>query len=390
MFLVAILIVPILASSVSFSTVHAQSNGTNNNSGLPYGAPSPTALSSSGNQLALLVEQSPQFKNLAGGKPFSIDPYSSFGYTWGPGIVPTVRIIFFSPDRVSYVVAEVANSTRSIQQIYLVNDTSPKMVFAQSANWGGYSAQDCAGSTFGWCWSAWALYKAYGNIQFPNSLTLPHGANPNACCSFAEWTGTGQNSQGSNMVQGGAAWAGMDIPTLPAANANGYSLWTEDIYDSRPPVFFTPPGWMNGVAGQTITETTVDYTVCSFNPIKDQWAQSWTLGGSSTLQYIACLPHNSQTWAYYILEAPALPACSPGGYTGYICQIPHFSSNNCNNCVSFTGIICDQNGPGTCINLNTNANPLTNWYIQQNAQDTTTSNIAPNGNQWFETWINSA
>jgi hypothetical protein len=132
----------------------------------PQGVPNLANLALWGNRLTSSVQLSPQFKALAHGFPFAVVPGSSFGYMTGPDIAPTVIIIMFSPNRMSYIVTEVNNATGKIEQMYLANDTttepswggavsvstssSTPPSWSSSPTWAGYAAQDCAGSIFGY------------------------------------------------------------------------------------------------------------------------------------------------------------------------------------------------------------------------------------------------
>jgi hypothetical protein len=190
------------------------------------------------------------------------------------------------------------------------------------------------------------------------------------------------------MVQGGIGWAGYKISTLPH-NTNGYALFVEDIESNSPAAYFPIPSWMNGVTGQTITETTYVGALCSLQPQVDDWAETWSLGSNTFTEFIGCISHAQQTWGYSVLEAPPLPQCSGIGFDGIYCQPPHFANtnNNCTNCVSLTGMLCDENGPGTCVNFNASGNNVKGWYIVHNLEDVQTGAIAGGGNQWYETWL---
>ncbi|MCL5106426.1 MAG: hypothetical protein M1331_03470, partial [Candidatus Marsarchaeota archaeon] len=69
-----------------------------------------------------------------------------------------------------------------------------------------------------------------------------------------------------------------------------------------------------------------------------------------------------------------------GCYNGFY-QIPEVSSMN------FTGNIC--NNTGVCRNINSNSDPIQDYYIQHNSQDTSTAPIASGGNAWIEKWLSS-
>lgn len=328
--------------------------------------------------MAILVQSSQEYKLLSHGITFHADPYASYGFSAGPFEQDDYEIItLFSSNHEAYIRADVNNATNTIMDMSFTNLTSTAQEFSSSNNWSGYSAPDCASSFFGSCYNFNAIIEAYGNIQAPNALSAPQ--TQQKCCSFGEWTGVGSNNGGQSMEQGGYGWAGFQLNPLPHANTYGYSLWVEDVYDNYPPNYISPPTWMNGVSGQTITLTTEINSLCSTNPIMNIWFEIWQLGSSSMEQEIGCIPNSvGHYWAYFILESPALPQCS-GGWNN-LCQLPQF------NTVSLTGNVCSAYNNCEYINSNNNAG-LVGWYIVHNTQDTSTSGIPSNGNQWYESWV---
>ena len=92
------------------------------------------------------------------------------------------------------------------------------------------------------------------------------------------------------------------------------------------------------------------------------------------------------TFGDYIFEAPT--GCGTNGtyyYNGeYFCQIPDFSYSS--GGLGYTGHICNYGL--TCRGIDTNADAVTGYYIDQGAQDTTTSSIS-SGTSWTETWDSS-
>lgn len=377
-FLIVLLLSGILAISglPAMSIIsHAQQAPADNP--LPTGLPSYASLVTQGNNFASLIQSSPEYKSLANGAAFYIDPHSSYGFSAGPAKQDDYEIItFFSFNRESYITADVNNETAAIMDISLTNLNSTAVIFSSSNNWSGYAAPDCAGSLFGSCYSFNSVFKAYGDIQAPSSVSAP--ATENKCCSFAEWTGIGEDSSGTGMSQGGWVYSGFQLSALPHANSEGYTLFVEDIYDGHAPAYYAPPSWMNGVAGQTITLTTESNTLCSFNPIMNEWFEIWQLGSSSMEQEISCISNGvAHTWGYYILESPALSQCS-GGWNNF-CQLPNFGT------LDFTRNICTS--LSSCEDINSNNNTgLVGYFITHNTQDTTTSGIPANGNSWTETW----
>ena len=74
---------------------------------VPAGMPAQAALNSTGYFLANLIEQTSQFRVLAGETSFSIRPYQSFGYEWGETIPSEEIITFFSPNELATIEVSV-------------------------------------------------------------------------------------------------------------------------------------------------------------------------------------------------------------------------------------------------------------------------------------------
>jgi hypothetical protein len=338
--------------------------------------PSVANLVTRGNAFVTLVEQSAQFKSLAHGVSFYVDPYSSYGFSSGPVAQDDyVMITLFSSNREAIISANVNNVTGAITYMSFSNLTSIVPKDASSYNWSGYAAPDCESSLFGWCYNFNPVSEAYGNVQAPSSLTAPK--TEQACCAVSEWTGIGNTASGTGMSQGGFEWQGFQLPSLPNS-INGWALFVEDLYDNTPQIPLLPPLWMNGVAGQTITLKTQALTVCGISPLENEWWEIWQMGSSSVQHQIACVPNTyAYYWGYYILESPFGGPCAAAGWNEY-CQLPDFSPT-----LTFTGNICS----GSCEYINSNNNAgLAGSYIVHNTQDTTTGGIPANGNQWSESW----
>jgi len=368
----------------------------NNVPSTPDGFLGASSITAVGFSLVPLITQSAEFQELSRGIHFHIEPHSSFGYTWGVGISSTERIVLFSPDDFAYIVSEVNIGSKQIESMYFVNDTEVGTYFDLSADWGGYYAQYCTGTFFGFCnGQACCLNKVYGNVQVPDGTFAP--PNPpgavNACCAFAEWTGvqSGTGSSACCLTQGGVQWSGVNYPPLPDANGLGFTLFVEYVPSpsnlGTGPVYLAPPSWMNGVAGQTITMTTEVFQNCGSGGLTNDWWQFWQMGSSSTAQEIIC-SNLSDNYGLYILETPYNPSrCSTanGGYPPGLCVLPRYTYGG-GNSIGFTGNICYNLD---CRNINSNADPLIQDSIAHNSQDTSTSNIPGGGNSWTETWLSS-
>lgn len=109
----------------------------------PAGFPGLSNLTNWGTPYAKTIESSAQFQSLAQSVAYHLEPYSSFGYTWGPGIDPRERIILFKADGGAYIVSDVDLVTSKIVDMYFVNASGVAVrndiVNSQSTpNWGGY------------------------------------------------------------------------------------------------------------------------------------------------------------------------------------------------------------------------------------------------------------
>lgn len=365
-----------LLTSIPFSQAASYANDTQTPSSLCF--PGSSFLNSTGYALFPVIIHSAQFLALSKGNSYNIDPSSSFGYTCGPGIASTERVILFLQDKSAYIVTEVDVSTYKIQSMSLVNasvDSARYQNGQNSVNFGGYYAQYCHSAFFGYCTSVAGISAAYGNVQAPVAINPPNGQTA-ACCRFAQWTGLTNGLTGS-LTQGGWAWTGFNQPALPNSNSYGFALFVE--YGSGNPVYISPPSWMNGVKGQTIFLQTFADASCSQNG-DDIFYQWWEVGSYVTSQVITgCIAHNSLDHAWFVFESPS--KCSGAGCYDGTFQIPSFSST------SWTGNICPFTG--TCRNINSYADPIQAYYIQHNSIDTATSAIQGGGNAWTESYVSS-
>jgi hypothetical protein len=378
-----VLISPSFAASLSMGQTVTPTSPT-----LPPGFPSFSTLSSVGNSLVSVITKSVQFRAISHGQEYHIEPYSSFGYSWGPGIPSTERVILFSADGSTSIVSEVSIATKQVQSISLINDTQTRAFYSTQlsyADYSGYSAQFWQCQYIIFSCSTTSILGVYGNIQIPSTISSPTGATA-ACCQFAEWTGVSSTASGNNLVQGGIAWTGDNQGSLPQSNSEGFSLFTEYVPSGSNtgtgPQFFPPPSWMDGVQGQTILMTTKPDANCSSKGVQSGnvvWVQFWQDGSMSTAQSIQCLSPSTENYGWYIFETPNQSSCTSGGFRGY-CEIPKFST------ISFTGNICNQ---ATCRNINSNSDPIQGYYIGHNSVDTATSSIPSGGNSWTETWLSS-
>ncbi len=114
----------------------------------------------------------------------------------------------------------------------------------------------------------------------------------------------------------------------------------------------------------------------------------WRYNGYTQVQSIKCLKPNSMNFGWYIFESPLNNSyCTSGYHAGgnYYCQIPKFSYGT--GGLSYnTATICNNPGGG-CRDINSNGDPINGYYIQHNAQDTSTSSIS--SNSWTEYWSSS-
>ncbi len=352
----------------SSPTVSAPQNHFNRPAGFPDGL----TIKSIGENLIPLIMQSRQFHLLAHGKAYHEKPFSSFGYTYGPTIPTSERVILFSPDESSYIVTEIELPSNQIQSMYFTDASQANFRFSgvQSDHYAGYRVLYCTGTFFGVCDSTGTNIAVEGTLQVPSYQNTPNGAN-SACCVFGEWTGASNDQYASSaLVQGGMAWSGINLAQLPNALSNGYVLWTE--YLPNPPVYYTPPSWMNGVQGQTINLSTQPYDSCS--PGNLWYAQLWNLGSNWSTQFVKCDSVVEQ-YAWYVFESPPSPSCSSGGYNGY-CQIPAIPN------LGYTGQICLTNGMQSCRNINSYSNPIQGYYIVHTQVDLGNGDIPGGGAAW--------
>ncbi len=380
--------------------IHINNTIINNSSSahtfnLPAGMPTPTNLTKMGDTLVPFIMQTARFKKLSNGAQYHVNPYSSFGYTWGPGIKSTESITLFSPDNSSYIVTDiyVSNNTgtsnaaiysgslvsnKTIKDMYFVNATKINVSasIVHSDNWGGYQEQYCSGSFFGVCTGTSSIGKVYGNIQIPSTIAAPSGAT-SSCCLLGEWTGVASSANGTlNLTQGGIF---VKFDNLGYWNwSTPWAFFTEYFPTQTHAIIYQPPSWFTG-SGQTVNMTTEPLANCPNGT--NNWYEIWSSGGSSTSKGIGCRSTSSITWAESELESPGGCSGRNGNYNGF-CQLPQFSN------VGFTGNICPAIS-GTCRNINSNYDPIIGQYIQHNSQDTSTSSISSGGNSWTESWLSS-
>lgn len=378
------------AAAQQQSTPSGQAEG-----GVGPGYPGDANVTAWGMALVPLIEASPHFEALASGLGYVVHPYSSFGFTWGATAPQIETVTLFSTNGNGYITTNVYLSNKSIQSMYYVNATNlGSMTNGKSSyNYGGYSAQYCSAEIAGVCYSESYLAEVYGNIQVPNTISTSLGSSKDgSCCSFAEWTGVANESNGNTqtLAQGGIIWYG-GYETPPAtANSNNITLFFELITSAGGSAYgLSPPSWITG-PGQTIKmSTSITGNCAAGNFGGDQWTQEWSIGSNYKTQYIGCVEVGVLNYGWYIFESPVDNVdCTAGYHVGknYYCQIPKFSENG--NAIDFTGNIC--NLTPTCENININSNPIQAWYIDQTTQNTNTGTIAASGNSWTEGWVSSA
>ncbi len=90
---------------------------------LPPGYPGDAQISSLGSSLIPMIENTSQFQSLANGLQYHIQPYSSFGYDWGPNIAPIETVIFYSPNMSGQIEVDVFAGNGAIQHMYFDNST---------------------------------------------------------------------------------------------------------------------------------------------------------------------------------------------------------------------------------------------------------------------------
>lgn len=359
-----------------------------------------------GNGVVPKIMQTTQFNTLAKGIAYHTNQYS-FGYEWGPNI-STEIIMLYSPNNSTTIQTYVDTYTGKIESMSITNASDPfanssmKMggtfgfgsfqgsnisrntanqgftTANSSSNFGGYSSQYCTNSLLGYCYGgASILSQVYGNIQIPGTLTKPNGATA-SCCQIAEWTGLSSGILGQ-LIQGGVAWSGFNMPKFKYALSNGFVLFTQYTGISNI-TFITPPSWMNGIQGQTIKMSTAPSANCVGGG--DLWYETWQVGSYGiSIPIAGSCSSPLPNYGWYIFEAPTF--CNNlGGNYGGACQLPSFST------VAFTGNIC--NSTGSCRNINSNGDPIPyQYYIQHYSIDTATSSIPSGGNSWSESWLSS-
>jgi len=90
---------------------------------LPSGPPSFSNLTSMENAYAIMIEQSAQFKALANGTTYHVEPWGSFGYYTVNETLITVGVTLFSPNGLAYINSDVFVANGTIQDMTFVNDT---------------------------------------------------------------------------------------------------------------------------------------------------------------------------------------------------------------------------------------------------------------------------
>lgn len=338
-----------------------------------------TNLSDMGTVLAPEIMQTARFKELANGNVYHINPYSSFGYTWGPGMPSSERIIFFAPNNASYIIVDLYVSNSTIHDMYYTSRSNVSFGSSVSNNWGGYGAKYCnSGSP---CNSNSSLTQVYGNVTVPSTLTGPLSAT-HACCVFGEWTGITGGPGSGNFVQGGIVWGGYNqTSAVKNANTNGFALFVQQPPNSA--TFILPPSWMNGVQGQTIALSTLANGNCATGGLL--WVQEWKEGSSSTSQYMGCSGGNDY-YGWYIFESPA--GCNGSGCYNFtdngktvsVFQLPEFSGS------AFTGYLCGSSF--SCRPINSNNDPVGQFFLYHRSEDVVPSTIS-GANSWIDAWISS-
>jgi hypothetical protein len=404
-FATAILLSMILSFPVIASTPTNQANQSTHDSlppgVFPQGYPGTKNIVSWGEVVVPIITASDQFKAISHGLTYHTDPYSSFGYSWGPSSGPTETVVLYSTISGVYIVAEIDPVTQVIGTMYFENDSKTGYIMDNgnpSANWGGYWSEYCNNVFFG-CYGVDYLSGAYARAYIAQT-TSPTGQTL-ACCALSEWSGVSTSPDGSGLTQGGVLWAGYNLPPPAGANGNGWILFTEIL--PAGPTYFTPPSWLPlpTPGDYTLTMETLISGTCSNPPgggTGDLWVQLWWYNGNALTQTLGC---ENNPWYHYgdfILESPvtkgAGSACSNGGYPvtgGYACQLPHFYvfSNPQNDAfVDFFASICAHSN-GNCRNINSNYDPLQAEYIVHRSTDTSTGPIPGNGGSWQESWLSS-
>lgn len=266
--------------SASALTRAAASSSSSPSTATP-GFPGGSTVLAIGNSMVKGLESSAQFQALSGGLAYYVNPYQSFGYTWGANIAPTERIIFFSSDGSAQIEADVYVGNATVQSMtYSSTSDDGNVRYGGSPNYGGYLAQYCGGTILGVCTGYSKIGEVYGTVQVPDSATDPSGDYTNGCCQFAEWTGVMNGSIGAPtyLTQGGIGWAGGHF-SLPDMNSYNYSFFVEEVTSSScgspcNPTFFSPPSGFSGVSGDNIQLKTYIDANCGSGG--DGWFEVWT------------------------------------------------------------------------------------------------------------------
>jgi hypothetical protein len=90
---------------------------------LPPGYPGDGQISSLGSSLVPMIENTSEFQSLAHGIHYHIQPYSSFGFDWGPNIASVETIIFYSPNLSGQIEVDVFAGNGTIHHMYFDNTT---------------------------------------------------------------------------------------------------------------------------------------------------------------------------------------------------------------------------------------------------------------------------
>lgn len=112
-----------ITAQIGNSRGSTQAQVQNNPPSLPLGYPGNQQITSLGSSLVPIIENTSQFQSLARGIPYHVNPYSSFGYSWGPNTSSIETIIFYSPNSSGEIEADVFATNSSIQHMYFDNVT---------------------------------------------------------------------------------------------------------------------------------------------------------------------------------------------------------------------------------------------------------------------------
>lgn len=120
---VTVLVVLAVAAGANIAKTSGDTQAQNSAPGVPSGFPGGAQIASIGTSLVPMIENTPQFQSLANGTQYHIEPYSSFGYSWGPTIPSVETIIFFSPNLSGEIEVSVYLNNNTIQHMYFDNET---------------------------------------------------------------------------------------------------------------------------------------------------------------------------------------------------------------------------------------------------------------------------